>query len=84
MAVMTKIQSMLEKQFGFTPEQLAPEQALADLGVESLSMVEFMFDLENEFSIDLSGSNSLGVPRTVAELAVLVEAALAEKAAAKP
>ncbi len=84
MAVMIKIQSMLEKQFGFTPEQLAPEQVLADLGVESLSMVEFMFDLENEFSIDLSGSNNLGVPRTVAELVALVEAALAEKAAAKP
>lgn len=79
---MAQIQSMLEKQFGFTREQLAPEQVLADLGVESLSMVEFMFELENEFSIDLSSSNELGVPRTVAELAALVEAALATKAAA--
>ena len=75
---------MLEKQFGFTPEQLTPEQVLADLGVESLSMVEFMFELENEFSIDLSGSNDLGVPRTVTELVQLVETALARKAAAAP
>ena len=79
---MVQIQSMLEKQFGFTREQLAPDQALADLGVESLSMVEFMFELENEFSIDLSGSHDQGVPRTVAELVELVETTLAAKVAA--
>lgn len=77
MTTLGKIQSMLAEQFGFAPEQLAPEQVLADLGVESLGMVEFMFELENAFSIEFDSQGE--PPRTVADLVALVEAHLPTK-----
>ncbi len=78
MDLLPKIQSMLEKQFGLTAEQVAPERQLAELGIESLSVIEFMFELENEFGIEVSEAGE--PPRTVADLVKLVEEAVAKKA----
>ena len=64
MDLLPKIQSMLQEQFGLTAEQVHPEQLLAGLGIESLSVIEFMFELENEFAIEISEEGE--PPRTVA------------------
>ncbi len=82
MSTLDKIQTMLEGQFGLKREQLQPEQVLAELGIESLSMVEFMFELENEFAIDLSSSSDNRIPATVAELVTLVDEAVAQQKSA--
>jgi acyl carrier protein len=39
---LSKIQSMLAKEYGLPMERLGPEQALADLGIDSLTTIEFM------------------------------------------
>jgi len=74
-----RIQSMLAKQFLLAPERLRPDQALADLGIDSLTTIEFMFTLEDEFSIRLS--DEPGEIETVNDIAKLVDAVLQKQAA---
>jgi acyl carrier protein len=69
---LSKIQSMLAKEYGLPMEQLGPEQALADLGIDSLTTIEFMFKLEDEFSISLSEERD--TLSTVRDIAILVDA----------
>ena len=69
---LSKIQSMLAKEYGIPLERLDPEQPLADLGIDSLTTIEFMFKLEDEFSISLSEER--GNLSTVRDIADLVDA----------
>jgi acyl carrier protein len=71
-ATLSKIQSMLAKEYGLPMERLGPEQGLADLGIDSLTTIEFMFKLEDEFSISLSEER--GTLSTVRDIAILVDA----------
>ena len=51
MSSLATIQRMMVEQFDLTLEQLTPTAELASLGVDSLSIVEFMFNLEDELNI---------------------------------
>jgi acyl carrier protein len=75
---LSKIQSMLAKDYGLPLDRLGPEQALADLGIDSLTTIEFMFKLEDEFSISLSEER--GTLSTVRDIANLVDAVRNKKA----
>ena len=75
---LSHIQSMLSKEYDLPMERLGPEQALADLGIDSLTTIEFMFKLEDAFSIRLSEER--GNLSTVNDIAVLVDAVLQRKA----
>jgi acyl carrier protein len=69
---LSKIQSMLAREYGLPIERLGSEQALADLGIDSLTTIEFMFKLEDEFSISLSEERA--TLSTVRDIANLVDA----------
>lgn len=69
---LSKIQSMLAKEYGIPIERLDAEQPLADLGIDSLTTIEFMFKLEDEFSISLSEER--GTLSTVRDIADLLDA----------
>jgi len=69
---LSKIQSMLAKEYGIPLERLDPEQPLADLGIDSLTTIEFMFKLEDEFSISLAEER--GTLSTVRDIPNLVDA----------
>jgi acyl carrier protein len=71
MDTLSRIQSMLSTEYGLPIEQLAPEQPLADLGIDSLTTIEFMFKLEDEFSIRLADER--GDLSTVRDIATLVD-----------
>ena len=45
---------MMAEQFELKPEDLVPDAQLEALGLDSLSVIEFMFNLEDEFKIKLS------------------------------
>lgn len=75
--VLTDVQALLQKHFSLAPDQVEPEQKLADLGVDSLSTIEFMFELENAFGISLTDFR--GSLDTVGDIAAMVEGALAVK-----
>ena len=80
MNTLPKIQETLVAEFDLTPAQVNPEAKLADLGVDSLATLEFLFKLEEEFKLDL---NSDPTPiETVGDIASEVERLLAKKLAA--
>ena len=74
-----RIQTMLGQQYQLAPERLGPDQPLADLGIDSLTTIEFMFTLEDEFSIRLSDEKA--AIETVNDIAKLVDAMLQKKTA---
>ena len=65
---------MLSKEYDLPMERLGPDQSLADLGIDSLTTIEFMFKLEDKFSIRLSEER--GNLTTVNDIAELVDAVL--------
>ena len=68
---LSKIQSMLSSEYEIPMDKLGPGQALAELGIDSLTTIEFMFKLEDEFSISLAEER--GALTTVRDIAVLVD-----------
>lgn len=79
MDTLSQIQSMLSKEYDLPMERLGPDQPLADLGIDSLTTIEFMFKLEDTFSIRLSEER--GDLTTVNDIAVLVDTVLKRNAA---
>ncbi len=53
MDTLQTIKDMLVKQFDLKPESLTPDATLESLGLDSLSVIEFMFNLEDELHIKL-------------------------------
>jgi len=78
MDTLSQVQAMLSKEYDLPMERLGPGQSLADLGIDSLTTIEFMFKLEDKFSIRLSEER--GDLNTVNDIAVLVDAVLQRKA----
>lgn len=54
MSSLPTIQRMLVEQFDLKIEDLTPEATLESLGLDSLSVIEFMFNLEDELNIKMS------------------------------
>jgi acyl carrier protein len=75
-SILAQVQALLQSHFGLAAESVQPGAALADLGIDSLSAIEFVFELEGHFNISLSdGRADL---TTVADLVAVVEHALGE------
>ena len=53
---------LLVETFGLKPEQLTPDATLQSLGLDSLSIVEFMFEIEDRYKIKLPDAPELCVP----------------------
>lgn len=53
MSTLQTIQRMMVEQFELSEETLTPEAELEALGLDSLSVIEFMFNIEDEFHIKL-------------------------------
>jgi acyl carrier protein len=75
--VMRTVQDMLCQQYSLTETQVGADQDLAKLGMDSLSKIEFMYQLEDKFGISLAEER--GTLATVADIAQMVERALAAK-----
>ena len=79
MSTLAIVQEMLVAEFELRTDQIAPEAKLADLGIDSLATLEFLFKLEEKFELDL---NSDPTPvETVADIADEVDRMLAKKVA---
>lgn len=69
------IREFLKDRLGVEPERIVPEALLTDLGVDSLMMLELMFEFEDRFNIKLS--EDLKTPQTVAELVAMMDELIA-------
>lgn len=69
------IREFLKDRLGVEPDKIVPEADLAELGVDSLMMLELMFEFEDRFGIKLS--NDLQPPKTVSEMVALMDGLIA-------
>ena len=71
------IREFLKDRLGVEPDSVVPPAPLADLGVDSLMMLELMFEFEDRFNIKLS--SDLKTPQTVGEMVVLMDGLIASQ-----
>lgn len=77
MSSLETIQRMMSEQFDLKPEVLTPDAQLEGLGVDSLSVIEFMFNIEDEFKIKLPDERV--ELKTVQDIANVVDRLIAEQ-----
>ena len=63
--------------FGVPIEQLQPEATMASLNIDSLSMIEFLFEMEDKFGIDLGDSRE--PLKTLGEVFAQIDKAIAAR-----
>ena len=51
MTTLDRIRSLAARQFGGVPETIDPDLPIVQLGADSLGYLEFLFELEDEFSV---------------------------------
>jgi len=71
------IREFLKDRLGVEPDKVVPAALLADLGVDSLMMLELMFEFEDRFGIKLA--SDLKTPQTVGEMVALMDGLIAQK-----
>ncbi|MBI5605187.1 MAG: acyl carrier protein [Deltaproteobacteria bacterium] len=52
-STLEKLKELFAAKFEFDIEELKPTTVIEFLGIDSLDMIEFMFDIENEFNIKI-------------------------------
>src|SRR2546425_6356324 len=57
MSTLARIQDLAAKEFSIDPKSLDPHAQLDTLGIDSLSFIEFMFKVEEEFGVSVSDEN---------------------------
>jgi len=72
-----KIKSLIAEHFGIEPDKLTPETEIASFGIDSLSMIEFMFQMEEKFNIRMVDSRAPLV--TVADVVAEIERAVRDQ-----
>lgn len=65
------IREFLQDRLGVAPDLVVSDAQLAVLGVDSLMMLELMFEFEDRFGITLS--KDLKSPKTVGEMVTLMD-----------
>jgi acyl carrier protein len=77
MSSLQTIQRMMVEQFDLKLENLSPDTQLDSLGLDSLSVIEFMFSLEDELKIRLTDERA--ELKTVGDVASFVDKIIAEQ-----
>jgi acyl carrier protein len=58
MSTLETLQDILVREHKLAPEQLLPDAPLSSLGIDSLAMIELMFQVEDRFHITLPDDHS--------------------------
>ena len=75
MDTLARIKDLAAKEFSIDPTGLDPAAPLDTLGIDSLSFIEFMFKVEEEFGVSVSDEDLRSI-KTLADLERHVAAAL--------
>jgi acyl carrier protein len=76
MDTLARIKQLAVKEFSINPDALDPNAPLDSLGIDSLSFIEFMFKVEEEFGVSVSDEELKSI-KTLADLERRVTSALA-------
>jgi acyl carrier protein len=74
MDTLARIKQLAAKEFSLDPDKLDPAAPLDALGIDSLSFIEFMFKVEEEFGVSVSDEALKGI-KTLGDLERLVATA---------
>ena len=73
------LQGLIQEKFGIDPATLDPHASIRGAGLDSLALVEFLFEVEDRFGISVPDEYSN--IDTLAELAAVVDSVRAKQAA---
>ncbi|QKV58322.1 MAG: acyl carrier protein [Dechloromonas sp.] len=73
---LTLIREFLDSRLGVSPDKVVPEATLAALGVDSLMMLELVFEFEDRLA---SRCQRPEEPKTVGDMVALMERLRSEK-----
>ena len=76
METLARIKALAAKEFSIDPDVLDAHAPLDSLGIDSLSFIEFMFKVEEDFEVHVSDEDLKGI-KTLADLERHVASALA-------
>ena len=71
MSPYTFLAQVLSEKYDVDPDTISPEATLTELGLDSLTIVELLFDVEDEFGIEIPEERATF--QTLAEAAALVD-----------
>jgi acyl carrier protein len=80
MSTLETLQTLISEEFKLSAEQLRPEATLAELGIDSLELVDLIFKIEDRFGLKIKED----VPRslvTLGDVAAYVDELLAKQSA---
>ena len=75
MDTLERIRELAAKEFSIDPSGIDPNAPLDSLGIDSLSFIEFMFKVEEDFGVNVSDEDLKSI-KTLADLERHVGAAL--------
>jgi acyl carrier protein len=78
MSSLKELQTLIQEKYGLDPAALDPDASMRDKGFDSLTLVEFVFAVEDHFKISMPDQD-VNVD-TLAELAAMVDKTLAAQA----
>lgn len=83
MSTLQTVQKLIAGELDLDPATLDPNLPLQDLGIDSLTVMECLFKIEDEFKISVSDTSNLTVS-TLQDIANMVDALVAAKASEVP
>lgn len=66
-AVATKITAIVASLKRLSPDAIRPDATFDELGIDSLDKINLLFELENEFNVDIPDEEARGI-KTVREM----------------
>ena len=79
MSSLKELQDLIHEKYGIDPATLDPHASMRAAGVDSLALVEFLFEVEDRYGISVPDEYSN--IDTLAELAAVVDSVRAKQAA---
>jgi acyl carrier protein len=76
-----QLQALLTAKFSVPPEKVQPDARLDTLGLDSLDVIEVLFEVEEEFKIRVPEEGSALMTATVRDIVESIERAQAAQAA---
>lgn len=70
MSSLEELQQLIHKKYGIEPSALDPNASMREHGIDSLALVEFLFDVEEKFKVSLESHADID---TLAALAKAID-----------
>ena len=83
MSTLETLQDILVRDYGLPRDRLSPDAALDTLGMDSLSLLELMFKIEDGFHVKIPGDPPSDL-RTVEDVVEYIDRLIADRPAPAP